>query len=184
MPVVNEAVARKANQEDDCTGRFWEGCFKSQAFLDERALLACMAYVDLNLVRASMAASPETSDHTRVKHRIESVKNNQSEKQTVEAFVGSKAENIDIPFRLIDYLELVDWTGRIIKGDKRGQIDQALPPILARLSFNQDAWRTLTAQFEHQFRQWIGSEHIVRQVYSDKHYRRIPSPSWHKALLG
>jgi len=130
MRIVNEAIARKANHEDNCTGRFWEGRFKSQALLDERALLACMAYVDLNPVRASMATSPETSDHTCVKQRIDSLKHNRAERQTIESFVGSQAETIGIPFRLIDYLELVDWTGRILRDDKRGQIDDTLPPIL------------------------------------------------------
>jgi len=184
MRIVNEAIARQANHEDNCTGRFWEGRFKSQALLDERALLACMAYVDLNPVRASMATSPETSDHTCVKQRIDSLKHNRAERQTIESFVGSQAETICIPFRLIDYLELVDWTGRILRDDKRGQIDDTLPPILERLSFNKGAWSTLTTHFEQQFKQWVGTEHIVRQIYSDKHYQRIPSTARYKALLG
>jgi len=184
MRIVNEAIARQANHEDNCTGRFWEGRFKSQALLDERALLACMAYVDLNPVRASMATSPETSDHTCVKQRIDSLKHNRAERQTIESFVGSQAETIGIPFRLIDYLELVDWTGRILRDDKRGQIDDTLPPILERLSFNKGAWNTLTTHFEQQFKQWVGTEHIVRQIYSDKHYQRIPSTARYKALLG
>jgi REP element-mobilizing transposase RayT len=126
MRCLNEPIARMANAEDHCTGRFWEGRFKSQALLDARAVLACMAYVDLNPIRAAMAKTPEQSDYTSIQERIL-----HPEGSCLRPF----AEDIDegIPFGLKDYLELVDWAGREIKRNKRGYIPAHTPPILTRL---------------------------------------------------
>ena len=57
-------------EKDNCTGLFGEGRFKSQALFDERAVLTCMTYVSLNLVRACLAKTPEFSDFMRIQQRI------------------------------------------------------------------------------------------------------------------
>ncbi len=129
MRCINEPIARLANREDHCTGSFWEGRFKSQALLDERALLACMAYVDLNPIRAAMATTPEQSDYTSVQERIE-----HPNSSSLASF-SEDGENT-LPFNLKDYLELVDWGGREVKRNKRGYIPAAAPPILVRLQMN------------------------------------------------
>ena len=126
MRCINEPIARMDNREDHCSGRFWEGRFKSQALLDARAVLACMAYVDLNPIRAAMARTPETSDYTSIQERIQ-----HPEASCLRPF--SENEEDGIPFNLKDYLALVDWGGREIKYNKRGYIPANVPPILTRL---------------------------------------------------
>ncbi|MFL1484036.1 hypothetical protein [Marinobacter sp. LN3S78] len=151
MKCLNEPIAREANREDDCTGHFWESRFKSQALLTEQALLSCMAYVDLNPVRAAMAETPEASDYTSIKERLtpqfdlaQAVQNQLDSGylrqfpvslKPLLNFEGNERNEIQhgIMFRLRDYLELVDYTGRIIQPAKRGAILETIPPILARL---------------------------------------------------
>ncbi len=152
MRCLNEFIARKANGEDNCTGRFWEGRFKSQALLDEHALLTCMAYVELNPIRAKMASSPETSDFTSIKQRIEeSDDSNFSEEVeqgaaeissiALKAFIiENEVLKDQIPYHLKDYFHLVDWSGRAIIEGKRGCIDDQLPPILQRLGIDAEYW--------------------------------------------
>ena len=119
------------NIEDKCTGHFWESRFKSQALLDERALLTCMAYVDLNPIRAAMCRTPESSDYTSIQERI---------KYKSSKLLAFGKGDKDLPFSLSAYLDLVDYTGRAIVANKRGFIPDELPPILERLNLNPDTW--------------------------------------------
>jgi len=71
MRALSEPIARMANQQDQCTGRFWEGRFKAQRIIDEAGLLACSMYVDLNPVRAAIVAGPEGCRYTSAHDRAE-----------------------------------------------------------------------------------------------------------------
>jgi REP element-mobilizing transposase RayT len=182
MRILNEGIAREANAEDGCTGRFWEGRFKSQALLDEAALMACMAYVDLNPVRADMAKTPEQSDHTSVKKRCEKASKsnkpnqiNQQEK-SLYPFVGNPREGQPegIQMRLSDYLELVDDTGRVLRKDKRGAISASADKILTRLEVDEDQWLEMTSNFETCFSSFVGGESSLRMVCENLHYQRPP----------
>ena len=166
---LNEFIARQANYEDKCTGRFWEGRFKSQALLDEKALAACLAYVDLNPVRANMAKTPEESEHTSIKQRAEKAQSAHStnhpkqQVKTLMPFVGNPRQDMPqgLPFKLTDYLELVELTGRVIREDKRGYIENNLPPILQRLGIETDQWLKMTMTFEESFKSLVGNPSLM-----------------------
>ena len=170
MRCLNEYIARLANAEDKCTGRFWEGRFKCHALLDDAALAACMAYVDLNPIRAGMADTPELSNHTSIQRRIQSITNNESSQppQPPELlpFVGNPRQVMPkgLPYRLVDYIELVDWTGRQLRNGKRGVIPATSPPIIQRLGISPDSWLSLTKQFEGHFTTVAGHAEEIRQV--------------------
>jgi len=131
MKSVNEYIARKANQEDECTGHFWESRFKSQALLDERALLTCMVYVDLNPIRAGLAKSLSDSEFTSIKERIE--------KKHTDLLAFGQGDN-NLPYFLSSYLDLVDRTGRLIRDDGHGFIPEIMMPLLTELNLNPNTW--------------------------------------------
>ncbi len=172
MRELNEPIARQANKEDQCTGHFWEGRFKSQALLDEHALAACMVYVDLNPIRAKMAKTPETSEHTSIKRRIHDLKSGHQPK-TLMPFVGDtrQAQPKGLSFALIDYINLVDLSGRAINPRKRGAIDVHESTILVRLGIDETLWSTLTCEFEAQFHGAAGSINALK-VYRQNNKRR------------
>ncbi|MEH6442644.1 MAG: transposase [Oceanospirillaceae bacterium] len=180
MRCLNEFIARKANFEDSCKGRFWEGRFKSQALLDEQALLTCMAYVELNPIRAKIADTPETSDYTSVKQRIDersnthvkakqAVNNDIKPRITLKTFLAKgDCFKDQIPYGYSEYLYLVDWSGRAIRIDKRGTINHQLPAILLRLGIDEESWcEAMQPQANHQFSRALGCKHML-QAYAEK----------------
>ncbi|OBT08542.1 transposase [Vibrio sp. UCD-FRSSP16_10] len=158
MRCLNEPIARQANKEDNCSGRFWEGRFKSQALLDDAALLTCMAYVDLNPIRANMAKTPEQSDHTSIQLRIRAALKGEQPLNLLP-FLGSEQVNQPhgIGFSLKDYLMLVDETGRIIRNDKHGSISETSTKLLTRMNIPSDNWTKLVTEFGGLFHGPVGT---------------------------
>ena len=104
MRCLCESIARQANAEDEVTGRFFEGRFKSVRLNDEASVLACMAYVDLNPVRAKMAETPETSEFTSAYQRIlattQSPADHAAEAAPSGSSTGATTQNTDVPDRV------------------------------------------------------------------------------------
>ena len=173
MRILNESIAVQANKEDKCTGRFWEGRFKSQALLDEAAVIACMAYVDLNPIRANIAATPETSNHTSIQQRIHSAKQEKQPK-VLFPFIGNPRQNAPkgLAFELKEYIELVDLTGRCIREDKCGYIDNNLPHILLRLNISTENWLVLTTQFRTLFHGAVGNPEALTEFCQHQHLKK------------
>ena len=176
MRCTAENIARRSNKEDECRGHFWEGRYKAQLILDDASLLACAAYVDLNPVRAGLAATPEQSDFTSVKERIADLKAaddvssadakdvriehgenagwlapvelEPKRKKVRETSSARRASNRGCAFMsLAEYLQLLDWTGRQLRPGKRGAVAKTAPPILERLNLSPELWLQVVEQF-------------------------------------
>lgn len=210
MRMISEPIARRANAEDETSGRFWQGRFKAVKLCDEAAVLACSVYVDLNPVRAGIANSPETSDFTSAQRRIESLPNashasqpsaarsaaiNTARRERIRtdewlspvdlqearlapgpqaSSSGDRASDKGfLPLSTLEYLELLEWTGRQVVSGK-SQIPAHLPPLLARLGIAADDWLPLAQNFGKLFHRVAGSSRSWERMsqQQSRRYRR------------
>lgn len=154
MRFLNEPIARRANREDGCTGHFWEARFKCQALLDDAAVLACMAYVDLNPIRSGLAPDLPSSPYTSVQRRLAHPESIESA-ATLEPVAGSVA--CVLPATLVEYLDLADWTGRMARSDKRGSIAAVAPTVLHKLGLAEQEWHAQAIGIEQRYWRAVGA---------------------------
>ncbi|WED20684.1 transposase [Vibrio sp. JC009] len=174
MKELNQDIAQKANSEDKCKGHFWESRFKSQALMDEQALLSAMAYVDLNPVRAGVAEVPEESEHTSIKERIDCLSRFQATPACLFPFTGTRGGDKDegISFSLFDYIELVDWTGRQLRENKLS-IDSQQPPIMDRLRTDSSAWLQVCTRLESKRAVLVGQKRNLERAVPKLNRTRV-----------
>ena len=98
MRLLCQNIAVRANHEDREAGKFWQSRYRAVRLLDEQAILACAAYVDLNPIRAAMAETLEKSDFTSVQRRI----------QTLQQELGSTTNQLDKAVTKSDNIDSVD----------------------------------------------------------------------------
>lgn len=90
MQHLNQPIARRANKEDDRKGHFFEERFYSGALLSEEAVVAAMAYVDLNPVRAKIAQDIEDCADSSISERLR-----ECSKESLEEFLKPVASGIE-----------------------------------------------------------------------------------------
>lgn len=166
---VNEAVARRANREENVTGRFWQGRFRSQALLDSGAILSSMASVDLRPLREETDRGLWDAGLTSVQERLARL-HHQSEASVVRVMamaiqpvLGPAGDRgLPEPFAqlsLRDYVELLEWTGSQLNNTVEAE---AMPAQLERLvsefGLNPERWVSTVGRFGDRFRLAVGSE--------------------------
>lgn len=151
---LNENIARRANAEDECTGRFWQGRFKCQALKSPAAVLACCVYVDLNPIRAGAASTPEESDYTSVQQRIRALTKRRTDSSgAATPSILSQREVCGLSEQ--QYIGLVDETARCLVEGKRSMPKDYLP-IFERLEISASGWVVNARSQSKLFRRVIG----------------------------
>ncbi len=195
MKMLNERIARLANEEEGITGRFWNGRFHMTRLCDTVSILACLVYVDLNVIRAALADTPEESRHTSAKRRIDRYRAGApiaedwlSPLELDESLPpgsmlsrgGRRCSDKGVlPLTLQDYLMLLDWTGRQKRPDKAGAIPADLKPIITRLGLQPTAWIKVTMAFGSLFYRVAGSSQTLATEA-----QRKPGRHWYRAPGG
>lgn len=184
MKCLNEHIATRANKEDKVDGRFWNGRFKSQALLDEGAVLCAMVYVDLNPIRQGLATTPEDSEFTsifdRIKAAVKHISKNPSLTVDKNDFqqpqhllpLSTHANDASLDISPKDYIELVDYSGRMICEDKPCAIPAHLAPILEGLKVKTHQWKKTIKMLIGRFYYAIGSPDKLN-LFSKSHQRTI-----------
>jgi REP element-mobilizing transposase RayT len=191
MRALNEPIARMANREDGCTGRFWEGRFKCQALLDEQAVLSCMAYVDLNPVRAGMCETLRDSEHTSIRHRLETTRSaigqaldRRSHASQLKPVAGLDTETLS-DLTEASYIELVRWTGLQAHPHKRGKLspaEESQPEGLWSVANHPREWLRRVQGTESRYYRAIGSAEALMLKAADLGQRWMKGVSREFAL--
>ena len=134
-------------------------CFKSQALLDEAAALTCMAYVDLNPIRAGLTQQLDTSEHTSIQKRLIEMKE-EDLNSAIQAIAGSVRERtMTIPLK--DYIELVEWTGQSICHPGKASIPPHLASTFEHLNLNQKSWLNQVQTYGSNYYRAVGSVQAI-----------------------
>ncbi len=198
MRLLGQRTAQQANREEGEAGRFWQDRYRAIRLIDEESLVACAAYVDLNPIRAAVAETLETSNHSSVQRRIVALQqvsneNASSTQPRRDAFLANlfldetdgAAGSITsasglrcsdkgfLPLRINSYLELLDWTARRIAAGKQGTTPAEMPPILQRLGLEASNWHELVCSFEQNFIHVAGRCDRVTVMRSHQTHRRF-----------
>jgi hypothetical protein len=169
MGILCENIARRANKEDDCKGRFFESRFSCRECADLNGILLCGIYVDLNPYRAGEVDNPIGSPYTSVYQRLQAQGRRKNaadrpdswlaeltlppERKADEAWAyssrtGRRASDLGIlPVSLENYVQLLTWTARQLRSGQRDTIPADLARVMDHFDVQLDHWLSTVAAF-------------------------------------
>lgn len=120
-------------------------------------MLSAMTYVDLNPIRAKMANDLPSSDHTSAQRRVRHIdRDKRIANFGLKPVTGLSAQSL-LSITEGTYVELVDWTGRLLRPGKRGQIAGGTPPpVLHTLGISESRWQGQVRGTESMYWRAIG----------------------------
>lgn len=167
MRYLNECIARAANAEDLCTGRFWEGRFKCQALLDSAAVIACMAYVDLNPIRAGIADELIDSDFTTIQRRLRSLNTNPDARNATLDSVAGVSDSKAICLTVAAYLDLLANSGRLASNKSVDVTSKRAIRALKTIRGSPTWWMGCVSRVEDVFGSVVGVPRTLRDHASE-----------------
>ena len=220
MRLLCQKIGRRANLEDGETGKFWQARFRAVRLLDESAILACTAYVDLNVIRAGLAETIETSVFTSAQqralelrvqatgqtspgahpaidtdpiHRLKPIARSLSPICLTEEGSGTgscvhtgglrASDKGFLPMTTAQYLDLLDWTARQLRSDKRGATPATAAPLFERLEIDAEIWCELTKNFGRLFSAVAGKPTVIDATRGHQSGRRFNIPAKTRQLM-
>jgi len=187
MGRLNEPLAKQSNQEEDCTGRFWEGRYSSQALLDEAAVFSCMAYIDLNPIRAGIAEKVEESQYTAINKRVEQLKevdpiDVQKELDASMTAITHHIKSKQLLISLKDYIELVEYAAKSIKYPSKSAIPAHVKSTLSSLNLQPNHWLKQVESFSEHYCHVVGPIEKMRERAAQLKKRCLKGASAAKLL--
>jgi len=182
MRCLNEYIARRANRETKAKGRFWEGRFRSQALLDVGALLTCMAYVDLNPIRAGIAETLEESDLTSIRQRLLAAATPAGLAPFADEVgeITAQPKREPLPIERAGYMELLRWTAAAYRGESLGT--KQAPAVLEQTEIDREGFLETLREFPRRFFTMVGQVQCIDLESKRRGYRRRPGLSGARRL--
>lgn len=164
MKHLKQPLARRANQEDGRKGHFFEGRFYSGALLTKKALIDCMAYVDLNPIRARLARKLRQCLHTSVLARLQSLRGSRGNlKKVLGPLVsGLGKASFQVLITLAEYIQYLETILALEINPRTAK----KPP---------HPWFTQAAAFKRR-RYAYGSEKAMQQWNASRGFKRLGAP--------
>ena len=186
MAILSENIARRANAEDECSGRFWEARFGCRELSDRNSILLCGIYVDLNPIKAGEAESPRTACFSSAYQRIQALNQRKTARDRADGWLGEltwqdkdaadeqtalssrtgrRASDLGLlPISVEDYLRLLTWSARQLRSGQRDQVPRDLESVLDHLDVNHEYWLEALESYETGFCQIVGSPATLAQA--------------------